>query len=40
MFISIMAIMYAGVQAGGNLYFLSQLAPAKYGAAKYFNLVG
>lgn len=33
------AVMFAGVQAGGNLYFLSQLPAAKTGASIYFHIV-
>lgn len=33
---SIYAIMFAGVQAGGNMFFLSRLSAAKYAACKYF----
>ncbi len=33
---SIFAVMFAGVQAGGNLYFLGQLSAAKMGACIYF----
>ena len=36
LYTSIFAVMFAGVQAGGNIYFLSQLADAKVGAARYF----
>jgi hypothetical protein len=33
------AVMFAGVQAGGNLYFLSQLSAAKIGACIYFERI-
>lgn len=33
------AVMFAGVQAGGNLYFLTQLPAAKNGASVYFNII-
>lgn len=33
---AIFAVMFAGVQAGGNLYFLSRLSAAKYAACNYF----
>jgi hypothetical protein len=29
------AVMFAGVQAGGNLYFLGQMSAAKIGACVY-----
>ena len=32
--------MFAGVQAGGNLFFLTKLSVAKFGACKYFELMG
>ena len=35
---AIYAIMFSGVQAGGNLFFLSKLSVAKYSACKYFQL--
>ncbi len=31
--------MFAGVQAGGNLYFLNQLEAAKTGASIYFQII-
>lgn len=31
--------MFAGVQAGGNLYFLSRLSAAKYAACNYFEAI-
>ena len=36
LYTSIFAVMFAGVQAGGNLFFLSQLGDAKIGATRYF----
>ena len=36
---SIYAIMFAGVQAGGNMLFLSRLSAAKYAACKYFEVI-
>ena len=38
-FTAIFAVMFAGVQAGGNLYFLSKLAAAKYAACNYFEII-
>lgn len=38
-FTSMLAFMFAGVQAGGNLYFLGQLSAAKTGASVYFELI-
>lgn len=37
---AIYAIMFAGVQAGGNLFFLTKLSVAKFGTCKYFELLG
>jgi len=31
--------MFAGVQAGGNLFFLSKLAAGKYAACNYFEAI-
>ena len=39
LYTSIFAVMFAGIQAGGNLYFLSQLGQSKVGAARYFEEV-
>ena len=39
LYTSIYAIMFAGVQAGGNLYFLSRLSAAKYAACNYFEKI-
>ena len=39
MYTAILAVMFAGVQAGGNLYFLGQLEAAKTGANIYFQLI-
>jgi hypothetical protein len=36
LYTAIFAVMFAGVQAGGNLYFLGQLEAAKTGASIYF----
>ena len=36
LYTAIFAVMFAGVQAGGNLYFLGQLEAAKIGANIYF----
>jgi hypothetical protein len=36
LYTSIFAVMFAGVQAGGNLYFLGQLEAAKTGSSIYF----
>ena len=33
---AIYAVMFAGVQAGGNLFFLTKLSVAKFGTCKYF----
>jgi hypothetical protein len=33
---SIFAVMFAGVQAGGNMFFLGKLAASKYAACNYF----
>ena len=35
-FTAIFAVMFAGVQAGGNLFFLSKLAAGKLAACNYF----
>ena len=36
LFTSIYSIMFAGVQAGGNMIFLSRLSISKYAACNYF----
>lgn len=36
LYTAIYAIMFAGVQAGGNMLFLGKLAAAKYAACNYF----
>ena len=36
LYTAIYAIMFAGVQAGGNLLFLAKLGAAKYAACNYF----
>ena len=36
---SIFAVMFAGVQAGGNMFFLGKLAASKYAACNYFEEV-
>ena len=36
LYTAIFAVMFAGVQAGGNLYFLGQLEAAKTGSSIYF----
>lgn len=39
LYTAIFAVMFAGVQAGGNLYFLGQLEAAKTGASVYFQII-
>ena len=39
LYTAIFAVMFAGVQAGGNLYFLGQLEAAKTGASIYFPII-
>ena len=36
---AIYAVMFAGVQAGGNMFFLSKLSAAKYAACNYFETI-
>lgn len=36
LYTAIYAIMFAGVQAGGNMLFLSRLSVSKYAACNYF----
>lgn len=36
LYTAIYAIMFAGVQAGGNMLFLSKLSASKYAACNYF----
>lgn len=38
-FTAIFAVMFAGVQAGGNLFFLSKLAAGKLAACNYFQII-
>lgn len=39
LYTSIYAIMFAGVQAGGNLLFLSKLSLAKFAACNYYEKI-
>lgn len=39
LYTAIYAVMFAGVQAGGNLYFLSRLSMAKMAACNYFEQI-
>lgn len=39
LYTAIFAVMFAGVQAGGNLFFLSQLGESKLGATRYYEEV-
>lgn len=39
LYTAIYAIMFAGVQAGGNMLFLSKLSASKYAACNYFEVI-
>lgn len=39
LYTAIYAIMFAGVQAGGNMLFLSRLSAAKFAACQYFEVI-
>lgn len=39
LYTAIFAVMFAGVQAGGNLFFLGQLPASKLGASIYYKII-
>lgn len=39
LYTAIYAIMFAGVQAGGNMLFLARLSASKYAACQYFEVI-